>query len=279
MSKSPTKPSKASTTVASNGGAGGGHATNPPHVYTAIQGISHEFAEQGLAKGDINKQQNFKFRGIDAVMNALAPMLVRHNLIIIPRMVARDGDARMTKSGTALYVAVVAAEFDFISAVDGSTVTARTYGEAMDTADKATNKAMAVAYKYAAFQTFCIPTEGGGDIDADAITHEDSRPVPSTRTRDEAQEEPSEEQEDDELDGEEEDQRPLSKAEQRALYSELEEGLRACKTMRGLQTYWSETVSPERHALGKSWYQKLSEEKDACKHALEAKAKSRERVL
>src|SRR5690606_19364534 len=43
-------------------------------------------------------------------------------------------------------------------------------GEAMDSADKATNKAMSAAYKYAAFQTFCIPTEG--DNDADATTHE-----------------------------------------------------------------------------------------------------------
>ena len=40
----------------------------------------------------------------------------------------------------------------------------------MDSGDKATNKAMSAAYKYAALQTFCIPTEG--DNDADATTHE-----------------------------------------------------------------------------------------------------------
>ena len=40
----------------------------------------------------------------------------------------------------------------------------------MDSADKATNKAMSAAYKYAAIQAFCIPTEG--DNDADATTHE-----------------------------------------------------------------------------------------------------------
>ena len=48
--------------------------------------------------------------------------------------------------------------------------TIRTYGEAMDSADKATNKAMSAAYKYAAIQAFCIPTEG--DNDADATTHD-----------------------------------------------------------------------------------------------------------
>lgn len=40
----------------------------------------------------------------------------------------------------------------------------------MDSGDKASNKAMSAAYKYAAIQTFCIPTEG--DNDADSTTHE-----------------------------------------------------------------------------------------------------------
>src|SRR3546814_11002068 len=37
-------------------------------------------------------------------------------------------------------------------------------------ADKATNKAMSAAYKYAAFMTFAIPVEG--EEDADAVTPE-----------------------------------------------------------------------------------------------------------
>jgi hypothetical protein len=69
-----------------------------------------------------------------------------------------------------LFVAVVHAEFDFVSTVDGSKHTAATFGEAMDSSDKATNKAMSAAFKYAAFMTFCIPTEG--DNDADATSHE-----------------------------------------------------------------------------------------------------------
>ena len=53
----------------------------------------------------------------------------------------------------------VKAEFDFICTDDGSTHTVTTFGEGSDAGDKATNKAMSIAYKYAAFQTFCIPTE------------------------------------------------------------------------------------------------------------------------
>lgn len=60
-----------------------------------------------------------------------------------------------------------------MSAVDGSRHTVSTFGEAMDSADKATNKAMSAAYKYMAMQTFCIPTEG--DNDADATTPEPAR--------------------------------------------------------------------------------------------------------
>jgi len=41
----------------------------------------------------------------------------------------------------------------------------------MDSGDKATNKAMSIAYKYAAFQAFCIPTEETA-IDADAEVHQ-----------------------------------------------------------------------------------------------------------
>jgi hypothetical protein len=40
----------------------------------------------------------------------------------------------------------------------------------MDSADKSSNKAQSAAYKYAAMQVFCIPTEG--DNDADASHHE-----------------------------------------------------------------------------------------------------------
>jgi hypothetical protein len=49
----------------------------------------------------------------------------------------------------------------------------------MDSGDKATNKAMSAAYKYAAFQIFAIPTEGNPD--ADAETHEvASKPITPT---------------------------------------------------------------------------------------------------
>lgn len=140
-------------------------------VYKAINAVQAALAETGISKDRTNSQgSGYKFRGIDDVYNAIAPLLAKQGLCIIPRMLARTCEERASKSGGALFYVTVEAEFDFVSAEDGSKCTARTFGEAMDSGDKATNKAMSAAYKYAAFQTFAIPTEGSPD--ADSETHE-----------------------------------------------------------------------------------------------------------
>lgn len=140
-------------------------------VYKAISAVAKEMAEQGISKDRENRQQGFSFRGIDQVYNALAPMLAKHGLVILPRITDRTVTERTTKSGGVLFYVVVKAEFDFVATEDGSKHTVITYGEAMDSGDKATNKAMSIAYKYAAFQAFCIPTEQTA-IDADAEVHQ-----------------------------------------------------------------------------------------------------------
>jgi hypothetical protein len=124
----------------------------------------------GIAKDSKNQMQGYNFRGIDAVYNALSPLLAKHNLCILPRVLERECVERVTSKGGAIFYVTVKVEFDFVCALDGSKHTIGTFGEAMDSADKATNKAMSAAYKYAAFQAFAIPTEG--DNDADAHTHE-----------------------------------------------------------------------------------------------------------
>lgn len=139
-------------------------------VYKAIVAVALDISKTGISKSRNNQQQGYKFRGIDDVYNEMAPLLAKHGLCILPRIISRDCTERQTAKGGAIFYVVVEAEFDFISSADGSKHTVKTYGEAMDSADKATNKAMSAAYKYAAFQAFCIPTEG--DNDADAVTHE-----------------------------------------------------------------------------------------------------------
>ncbi len=157
-------------------------------VYKAISAIQGKLAKTGIAKDGLNSAQNYKFRGIDQVYAALSPLLAEHGLCVLPRMVEYRRDERVSmkpgynngppKESVVFYVTVTA-EFDFVAVSDGSTHTVRTYGEAMDSGDKATNKAMSAAYKYAAFMAFAIPTEG--DNDADATTH-DVTPRPQRQT-------------------------------------------------------------------------------------------------
>ncbi|OIV47940.1 single-stranded DNA-binding protein [Sodalis sp. TME1] len=146
-------------------------------VYSAISNVARDLATTGIKKEGKNTQQGFKFRGIDQVYTALAPVLAKYGLVILPRIVERTVTERATRQGGALFYVTVKAEFDFVATEDGSKHTVTTYGEAMDSGDKATNKAMSIAYKYAAFQAFCIPTEETA-IDADGEVHEVAAPTP-----------------------------------------------------------------------------------------------------
>lgn len=141
----------------------------PVSVYAKIAAVQGELAKIGISKSRKNQTpgQQYNFRGIDEVYNTLAPMMAEQGLCILPRVVDHSLTERgKTRNGNAIYSAVVTAEFDFVSADDGSIHVVRTVGEAMDSSDKASNKAMSAAYKYAALMTFAIPTEGDNDADA-----------------------------------------------------------------------------------------------------------------
>jgi len=144
--------------------------TEKQNVYQLISLVAGELANTGISKNQRNSQGiGYNFRGIDDVYNAIGPLLAKHGLSILPRTLSRDCVERVSGQGKALFYVTVDMEFDFVSAHDGSKHTVKMYGEAMDSGDKATNKAMSAAYKYAMFQAFCIPTEG--DNDSDSQTH------------------------------------------------------------------------------------------------------------
>lgn len=146
-------------------------------VYKAINNVQADLSVLGITKDRRNMQgSGYNFRGIDDVYNTIAPLLAKHGLCILPRVLYRECVERVSQKGGALFYVTVDAEFDFVSAEDGSKHTVKTFGEAMDSGDKATNKAMSAAYKYACFQAFSIPTES--DNDADAHTH---TPAPHMR--------------------------------------------------------------------------------------------------
>ena len=142
-----------------------------PQVYAAINAVQREIAVTGISKSNTTTGgAKFKFRGIDDVYNALSPIMAKHDLIIAPRYSNRELVERKSSNGNSLFYITVTGHFNFISALDGSKHTVTTFGEAMDSGDKGTNKAMAIAHKYALLQVFAIPTEG--DNDPDNYTHE-----------------------------------------------------------------------------------------------------------
>ena len=126
-----------------------------------------------VGKNKKNTQQGFMYRGVDDVMNAINPALVKNNVFIVPEVIEQSREERKTAKGGSLLYSVCRMKFRFY-ADDGSYVEAVTTGEGMDSGDKSTNKAMAVAFKYACFQVFCIPTEEMKDPDAE--TPEPSSP-------------------------------------------------------------------------------------------------------
>jgi len=139
-------------------------------IYQAMRAVMSDIGALGITKSRKNQQQGYSFRGIDEVYNEMNPLFAKHGVLMLPRVISSEQTDRMNKSGGLLIYTRLHIEFDFIATEDGSKHTVATVGEAMDSADKSSNKAMAAAYKYAAMMAFCIPTEG--DNDADATTHQ-----------------------------------------------------------------------------------------------------------
>lgn len=136
-------------------------------IYEAISNVMAEIGAVG--KNSKNSQQGFMYRGIDAVMNAINPALVKHKVFVAPEVLEQTREERQTAKGTMLIYSICKIKFRFYT-TDGSHVEVVTIGEGMDSGDKATNKAMSIAFKYACFQLFCIPTEEM--VDPDSECHE-----------------------------------------------------------------------------------------------------------
>ena len=139
-------------------------AGNDGKIYKAILACMNDIGAVG--KNSKNAQQGFMFRGIDAVMNAINPALIKNGVFVVPEILEQTREERQTQKGNNLIYSVCTVRYTFF-ADDGSSISAVVIGEGMDSGDKATNKAMSIAFKYACFQVFCIPTEEMKDPDAE----------------------------------------------------------------------------------------------------------------
>lgn len=135
-------------------------------IYAAMVGILRGFdavKKNRRATGQVS----YAFRGIDDVYNALHPLLAANAVFPVATVVSHEQIERETKDGKLQLYTIMHMRYRFL-ALDGSFVDTEAVGEAQDMGDKSTNKAMSIAYKYACFQTFCIPTEDLVDPDAES---------------------------------------------------------------------------------------------------------------
>jgi len=130
-------------------------------IYSSITAVMSEIS--AIGKNRKNAQQGYAFRGVDDVYNALQPALIKHGVVIKPVTLSHNITEHQSKNGGILFRCMITMEYTIYSVEDGSFITCSTVGEAMDSGDKATNKAMSAAFKYLCFNLFCIPTEEAKD--------------------------------------------------------------------------------------------------------------------
>ena len=139
----------------------------PPAIYASLAAVSQEVG--AVKKTGWNTNQNFAFRGIDAVVNAVQPVLVKHGVIVYPTVKSARYEDVLTSQSKRSTACRVRVTYTFVDSSDGSSVMAKVVGEAWDTSDKATTKAMSVAFRTALLQTLCLPTD---EPDPDSFSYE-----------------------------------------------------------------------------------------------------------
>jgi len=135
--------------------------------------IAKVMADVGpVGKDRENTFHKYKFRGIDDVYNALHPALVKHGVFCAPEVINVQAENGTNDKGKASKHILLTIRHTFYAASDGSSLPVTTIGEGVDSGDKAANKAMSAAYKYALFELFCIPTKELKDSENESPAHD-----------------------------------------------------------------------------------------------------------
>lgn len=155
-------------------------------IYAKMSKVMSEIGS--VSKDQKNQAQGFKFRGIDQFVNALYPALVRNGVFMAPRCVSEKTELKEVvrgsgKAGIDKHVTILM-EYRFYCEDGSSVVIGPIPAEGLDSGDKATNKALSAALKYALIQTFSVPTEDMAEADLET-------PVIGVEPRKQAEKSPS----------------------------------------------------------------------------------------
>ena len=136
---------------------------------TIIEALSAVAGDVGaVGKERRNAQQGFTFRGIDDVMNAVSGPMRKHGVIVLPKLIEKERAESRTAKGAIMANVYVTVEYVFYGP-EGDSVSATVCAESFDSGDKATAKAMSVAFRTALLQSLCLPTD---EPDPDLATYE-----------------------------------------------------------------------------------------------------------
>ncbi len=131
-----------------------------------------------IGKDHENREQGFKFQGIDDVVARLKPLAARHGLVIAPDVVERIEEKRAVgRDGSKImHVVHLHVRYGFYGPA-GDHIWASAWGEGSDMGDKSTAKAMTGAFKSVLRQILVVADQAS--TDGDSSTPEDTvaRPV------------------------------------------------------------------------------------------------------
>lgn len=138
-----------------------------PSIQAALAAVMADVTHVG--KEGKNTHQNYRFRGIDGVLNACGPALRRHGVIVLPHLEAAEHQVvEVGKNRTPMQQALLTVRYVFHGPA-GDSIDCVVAGEAMDSGDKATSKAMSVAFRTALIQALSLPTD---EPDPDEASYE-----------------------------------------------------------------------------------------------------------
>jgi hypothetical protein len=141
--------------------------TDAPEIFAAMAAVMADV--KAVGKDDVNSAQNFRFRGIDGVLNAVGPALRTHRVVVVPMVEQVDvSTVEVGKNRTPMAHVSLRVRYRFL-ATDGSSVDAVVPAEAFDSGDKAVSKAMSVAFRTALIQSLTLPTN---EPDPDSVLYE-----------------------------------------------------------------------------------------------------------
>lgn len=138
----------------------------PRSTLARFMDVQSALSQGGIEKSQYNDQQKYYFRGIDDVQIALAPLLAKHRLLVIPEIVSHNMEVRSTKNGSAIYHHIVEVDYR-VHSEDGTLGPFRAIGECLDTGDKGVSKACTAAYKCWLLAALCVPIAGQDDSDTE----------------------------------------------------------------------------------------------------------------